>query len=226
MADPYAARAAGPAADRPAAGEPLRELSELAADLGGVAVADLSGLTEFGGDPELRFVAVARSDEGLLPPLARLGAEQALALVLEPGDSPIAAEQALAALRRTTRPLFLLKLGAVGGPEGRHGRLAVEPGDLRGVLAAALEPGPVWERDPDFGWELLADGPGVQAPLADALLPRLHYARADRVYEHAELVAESKRGRWERLRGIDDLNPEILAAAGWPPEPTASSWKD
>ena len=45
-----------------------------------------------------------------------------------------------------------------------------------------------WETDPDFGYEVAASVPGVEAPEDGLLVPRLLYTRADRVYEHAAIV--------------------------------------
>ncbi len=61
---------------------------------------------------------------------------------------------------------------------------------------------------------------------ADAFLPRLVYAAADRVYEHAELVEATKRRRHAALEAAGVVDEGLHAAVGWPIEPTGSEWKD
>lgn len=231
MADPYAIRRPGAVADRPATASPF---AQLISDRGGTAVATLAdpaatGLPGAGG-----FVAVLRTDEGLLPPVARIGAPFAVALLADPGPASVpadrsAAARALAALRAAEVPIYLVKDGLVAGPAGRDGAVEVSAGLVEAALDAAIGGAAGWERDPDFGYEVIASpGPAASLPAAevDALCPRLTYAAADRVYEHAELVAEVKRGRHERLEQVAGLDPAIVAASGWPAEPTATAWKD
>ncbi len=56
------------------------------------------------------------------------------------------------------------------------------------VLKAALAGSVSWETDPDFGYEVAASVPGIEAPEDGLLVPRFLYTRADRVYEHAAIV--------------------------------------
>ncbi len=57
------------------------------------------------------------------------------------------------------------------------------------VLDAAAAGEVEWEVDPDFGYEVAAKVPGVDPPEDGLLMPRFLYTRADRVYEHAAIVA-------------------------------------
>ena len=54
--------------------------------------------------------------------------------------------------------------------------------------------------------------PGIDPAESGVLVPRFHYTRTDRVYEHAALVPEVRTARRERLLRIPGLAPEILAA--------------
>jgi hypothetical protein len=226
MADPYAERGEAQAADRPAAASPF---AGLIAELGGrpLLAASEAAAREAAAreadDP--RFLALPRHDEGLLPPLARLTPELAVALL--PAESPAESERALATLRERRCPLLLVKDGLIAGPPGSEGCAPV-PGELvEALLRAAIEDGLAWERDPDFGWEIPLEAPrqpGEADAAAELLCPRLVYAASDRVYEHAELVAATKR-RWHET--LAPGAPAALAAAvGWPPQPTGTAWKD
>ncbi len=75
--------------------------------------------------PEL----VEADDDGVLPLIARLGADR-----------------------------FFLKFGRVGGPEGESGSLEITDSDREAALAAARSAEAEWERDPDLEVELLVSG--------------------------------------------------------------------
>jgi hypothetical protein len=219
MADPYAERGEVRAGDEPAPASPF---SALIRERGGVALLAAGDLP---APEEARFLALPRHDEGLLPPLARLTPELAVALL--PAESPAESERALATLRERRCPLLLVKDGLIAGPPGSEGCAPV-PGELvEALLRAAIEDGLAWERDPDFGWEIPLEAPrqpGEADAAAELLCPRLVYAASDRVYEHAELVAATKR-RWHET--LAPGAPAALAAAvGWPPQPTGTAWKD
>lgn len=222
MADPYAARGAAPAAERPAADSPF---AATVAGLGGLAVAGVGELAAVAGSSP-KFVAAMIGDEGLLPPLARLQPAFAVVMLARAGDSAAAARGALEAPEASGLSVYLVKSGLVGGPAGRSGAFEVTEGLVEAVLSAALADRVSWESDPDFGYEVAATVPGIEGEAADALCPRLLYATADRVYEHAEAVVEYKRRRHERLSAIAGIDPRLLSATGWPIEPTGQAWKD
>ncbi|MBK5115605.1 MAG: hypothetical protein JJE23_01665 [Thermoleophilia bacterium] len=225
MADPYAARPEdrAPAGERPAASASLRALVEQA---GGVGVAGLEAAADLSSEAESAFTAVLVADDGLLPPLARVDPQLAVAILARAGDNARAARTAAEALAAASGPLLLLKEGVVAGPAGVSGCFEIEPDLIRSLLAAAVDGRIQWERDPDFGYELAAAAPGIEGTAADALCPRLLYAAADRVYEHADLVVTYKRRRHERLAAIEGVDPALLSASGWPIEPTGQAWKD
>lgn len=87
----------------------------------------------------------------------------------------------------------------MGGAEGERGSLAISDRDRELALDAALAPSARWELDPDFGVELLVSGAdGVDEGL---LIPRFLYRRADRIYEYAAQVPDSKRRLDELISG-------------------------
>ena len=90
----------------------------------------------------------------------------------------------------------------------------------------ALVDGVTWENDPDFGYDVPAEVPGVDGEAARALLPRLLYGDHDRVYEHASLAAAKKRERAEIAASVPGLDPGVASASNWPPAPTAGDWRD
>jgi ATP-dependent phosphoenolpyruvate carboxykinase len=224
VADPYAARTddGDPIGERPAGDAGL---AALVGTCGGAGLGDLEAAAGLDAAAGLRCVAVLVADDGPLPPIARLTAPLAVVLLIAPGDSAATAHAAAARLESVGAPLLLLKRGLVAGPAGRAGAFEIEPALRELLLVAAIEERIVWERDPDFGYDVAAEVPGVEGAAADALCPRLLYAGADRVYEHADLVVDYKRRRYERVALIG-AEGSLLRASGWPVEPTGQSWKD
>jgi hypothetical protein len=223
VADPYAARTEGglPVGERLATGTKLASLVE---GCGGAGVGDLDAVAALDPAAELSCVAVLVADDGLLPPIARLEAPLAAVLLIGPGDGLAAAATAAQRLGAVSAPLLLLKEGIVAGPADRTGAFAIDRQLSDLLLGAAIDGRIVWESDPDFGYEVAAEVPGVEGLAADALCPRLLYAAADRAYEHADLVATYKRLRHERVASLGGEGA-LLQASGWPIEATGQSWK-
>ncbi len=223
MADPYADRSDLPGEERLASDSPLAYAARGAGARVLTGLAEAAAPAPTGAGPDVVVIA----EQGLVPPLARISPEFAAALLCDPADgtgSEDAAVEAARALLESGRPLYLLKAGAVAGPVGGEGAREPAPDAIVAALGAADRIG--WEPDPDFGYEVAAFVPGLTGPDADAFVPRLLYAAADRVYEHAELVEVTKRRRHERLRAAGVADEGLLAAVGWPIEPTGQRWKD
>ena len=219
MADPYATRAPD-LSGRP---EGPPEWERAVAERGGV---------EADPDPpgEAAFTFVHCRGIGTLAPLARVEPALAVLLWLEHSHGRRRgmedANRLLATLRSLDRPIYAIKQGSVGGPADRPGCAEVEADLIETALDASARGAVAWERDLDFGYDVPGVVAGLDAVRSRVLLPRLLYADHDRVYEHAGLVAAKKRERYEiaaRLRGLD---PEVGAASGWPPVPTAGSWRE
>ena len=219
MADPYATRAPD-LSGRPEGPPPWQGI---VAERGGVE----AGVVAPG---EGGFTFIHCRGVGTLAPIARLDAALAVLLWIEHSRGATreagAANELLGSLRSQEQPIYAIKQGMVGGPPDRPGCAEVEVGLVESVLDAAERGGVTWERDLDFGYDVPGAVDGLDPMRGRILLPRLLYADHDRVYEHAGLVAAKKQERYEaasRLRGLDR---EILAASGWPPLPTAGTWRE
>ena len=179
------------------------------------------------GDERPEFAVIACRGIGTLAPFARLDPALAVLLWIEhvgAGGDGSRANGLLLALEDFGAPVYAIKQGSVGGPGDRRGCTSISAELVTGLLAARDEI--AWERDPDFDYEVPAAAPGFADPAARVLVPRLLYADHDRVYEHAGLVADKKRERYELAAAVTGLDPRVLAASGWPPVATGGEWRD
>ena len=222
MADPYATRNPD-LTGRPDGPPPWeREVTSRGGRLIGPA-----GAEGFGEGERPSFLVVPCRGIGTLAPFAALDAEMAVLLWLEhvavPRDAA-AATDLLSFLRDYDGEVYAIKQGAVGGPADRPGCSPVDPVLISKLLDAREEI--VWEDDPDFGYRLPASVSGVGGAEARMLMPRLLYADNDRVYEHAELVADKKRERHAVATAVPGLDRDLIEVTGWPAVPTAGEWRD
>lgn len=219
MADPYATQT--PDLSRRPTGPPPWEGS--VTDRGGALIGPA------GEVPSGSFLVVPCRGMGTLAPFVRLDPPLATLLWLEHVASAPAGEVAngvLSGLGEAAVPIYAIKQGCVGGPSDRPGCFSIGPELIEAVLAASTEGAISWERDPDFAYDVPGRVPGLDSDSARALLPRLLYADHDRVYEHASLVAAKKRERLDLATAVGGLDPSVADAAGWPPVPSGSGWRD
>jgi phosphoenolpyruvate carboxykinase (ATP) len=106
--------------------------------------------------------------------------------------------------------VFLLNTGRVGGPEGDDRSKKVGIDDSSAIVKAVAEGTVEWEQDPDFGYQVATNLPGISD--AELLQPRRLYQRQGRADEYAKLVERFKAERKEFLAQFPRLNPEIVSA--------------
>jgi len=106
--------------------------------------------------------------------------------------------------------VFLLNTGRVGGEPMEPGSRKVEIEDSGAIVKAIAEGTIRWTPDPDFGYDVAAELPGVDE--MELLQPRLLYERTGRADEYAAWVSRFKRERVEFLQGYPGLLPEIVEA--------------
>jgi hypothetical protein len=192
----------------------------------GVVIGPSGEIGEAGAEPP-EFAVIACRGIGTLAPFASLDPALAVLLWIEhvgAGGDAGRANALLTALEGFGGPTYAIKQGSVGGPGDRPGCTSISAELVTGLLAARNEI--AWERDPDFGYEVPSAAPGFAGRAGRVLVPRLLYADHDRVYEHAGLVADKKRERYELAAAVTGLDPRILAASGWPPVATGGEWRD
>jgi hypothetical protein len=159
------------------------------------------------------LVGVAIREDEVLPAAARLEPPQAAAFLTLATDDPDStlANRALAAMRKGNAEIYLLKRGRVGGHDPERS-LTVTRGHAAAILDAIAAGSIEWEVDPDFGYRVAPEVPGIEGRERFVLMPRFLYARTDRVYEYAALVPRIKRRRADLLGALGGLDPAIVDA--------------
>ena len=149
------------------------------------------------------------------------GAAEAGRFLRVPGTNPFFlrpdAEQGnrLAALIRSMSSdfgVYVLNTGRVGGGEDVAGSKKVRIADSSAIVQGIAEGTIAWEHDPDFGYLVTTEVPGVED--GDLLQPRRLYAAQGREDEHRALVEDLRTQRREFLAGHTGLESAVVAAVG------------
>ena len=188
---------------------------ELIRDRGGTPISSLAeaGQAQLAG---ARFVALLSRDEGVLPAVAAFEPAQAVAHLTLADTGPVVTRAAeanrfLQRLQASQVDPYLLKAGRVGGTDPAASLEVKEEHTaaiLNGMLAGTVE----WERDPDFGYRVAAEVPGIDGRDRFLLIPRFLYAHTGRAYEYSALVPELRREQVARLEAVEGLDGAIVDA--------------
>jgi len=187
------------------------------------------------------ILLILNKNENIIPAVAKLDASQAAAYFMlgetqgtaaggaaeagrflrVPGTNPfypgLHAEQGnrlLELLKKNPLEVYLLNTGRVGGPDGTPGSKKVKIPHSSAVVKGIAEGTIVWERDPDFGYEVAKHVPGVGANDIDVLQPRLLYKDAGRMAEYDAIVENLKKQRVEYMAKWKGLDPAVAKAVG------------
>jgi phosphoenolpyruvate carboxykinase (ATP) len=183
------------------------------------------------------FLLILNRNENVIPAVARLEGPQAAAFFMlgettgtsaggadeegkflrVPGTNPffplshdLQGNRFLELLAENPIEVYLLNTGSVGGRDGderaRKVRIPHSSAIVKGIAERTIE----WERDPDFGYEVAARVPGIDAADAEILQPRRLYEAQGRGDEYAERVVRLKAERAEFLTGFPSLSAEIV----------------
>jgi phosphoenolpyruvate carboxykinase (ATP) len=106
--------------------------------------------------------------------------------------------------------VYLMNTGRVGGKADDDRSKKVKIPHSSAVVKAIAEESIKWDGDPDFGYEVAVDVPGIDDP--DLLQPRRLYERQGRMDEYAAFVDRFKRERLETLARYTDLSDDIVRA--------------
>jgi phosphoenolpyruvate carboxykinase (ATP) len=185
------------------------------------------------------FLLILNRNENVIPAVAKLNAEQAAAYFMlgeTQGTSAGGAEEAGKFLRVPgTNPFFpddhdlqgnrflelmaehqldvyLMNTGRVGGPEGDERSAKVRIPHSSAIVKGIAEGTIDWQEDPDFGYLLAREVPGIDASDVAVLRPRELYSTQGRSEEYSKHVERLKGEREEYLAKFPALSEEIRHA--------------
>ncbi|MDQ3991215.1 MAG: phosphoenolpyruvate carboxykinase [Actinomycetota bacterium] len=208
----------------------------------GRAVFELADLGHYKDAQELSKVdclLILNWNENIIPAVARLSRTQAAAYFMlgettgtsaggkseegrflrVPGTNPFfplrheqQGNRFLELLDAHPMEVFLMNTGRVGGKKDDDRSKKVQIPHSSAVVKAIAEGNITWDDDPDFGYEVASQVPGIDDP--ELIQPRRLYERQGRMDEYAELVQRFKAERVEFLQGFPGLEDEIIKAVG------------
>ena len=187
------------------------------------------------------FLLILNRNENVIPAVARVAGPQAAAFFMlgettgtaaggkdeegvflrVPGTNPFfplhhdnQGNRFLELLERNPIEVYIMNTGRVGGGEAVEGskkvRIPHSSAIVKGIAEGTIE----WVVDPDFGYQVAARVPGIDAEDVDILQPGRLYEETGRADEYAERVARLKTERVEHLRHFPSLSQEIVESVG------------
>jgi phosphoenolpyruvate carboxykinase (ATP) len=187
------------------------------------------------------FLLVLNRNENVIPAVAKLQGPQAAAFFMlgettgtaaggkdeegqflrVPGTNPFfpmnhdkQGNRFLELLERNPIDVYIMNTGSVGGKAGEDGSKKVRIPHSSAIVKAIAEGTIRWETDPDFGYKVAAEVPGIDAEDQDILQPRLRYEATGRSDEYRQRVERLKRERTEFLSQYPSLSGEIVRSVG------------
>jgi phosphoenolpyruvate carboxykinase (ATP) len=187
--------------------------------------------------PPASFLLILNRNENLIPAVAQLDIAQAAGYFMlgeTQGTSAGGKEEAGKALRvpgtnpffplrheqqgnrlaelLETHPLkvYLLNTGRVGGPDDDERSKKIRIPHSSAIVRAIAEGTITWDEDPDFGYQVAAEVPGIDD--VELLQPRRLYERQGRMQEYRDQIERLKNERAAYLAGFPGLNEAIVKA--------------
>src|SRR5918992_346391 len=170
-------------------------------------------------------------NENIIPAVSRLSQEQAAAYFMlgettgtsaggkaeegkflrVPGTNPffplphgLQGNRMLELLASHPIEVFLMNTGRVGGRDGDDRSKKVKIPHSSAIVQAIAESAIKWTDDPDFGYEVAEEVPGIDDP--ELLQPRRLYERQGRMSDYRELIERFRRERREHLQAFPQLS--------------------
>jgi phosphoenolpyruvate carboxykinase (ATP) len=188
---------------------------------------------------DAHFLLILNRNENIIPAVAKLegpraaaffmlgetqgtsagGADEAGKFLRVPGTNPffpmphdLQGNRFLELLEAHPLEVYLMNTGRVGGPEederSKKVRIKHSSAIVKGIAEGTIR----WEQDPDFGYLVAGEVPGIDAGDVDVLQPRRLYESTGRAEDYRALVQRFKSERAEFLSEYASLSDEIVAA--------------
>lgn len=202
-----------------------------------IRMQDIAGAADARELTKADFLLILNRNENIIPAVAKLegplaaayfmlgetkgtsagGAAEAGKSLRVPGTNPFfpllhahQGNRMLELMKDSPMEVYLLNTGRIGGDDKTGGSKKVKIQHSSAVVKAIAEGTIKWERDPDFGYLVATELPGLDD--ADYLQPKKMYERQGRLDEYNQLVAKYNTDRREYLRKWKGLSDEIVNA--------------
>jgi len=183
------------------------------------------------------FLLILNRNENIIPAVAKLdgplaaayfmlgetkgtsagGAAEAGKSLRVPGTNPffpllhaLQGNRMLELMKGSPMDVYLMNTGRIGGDDKDERSKKVKIQHSSAIVKAIAEGTIKWEKDPDFGYLVATEVPGLDDH--DYLQPRKMYERQGRLTEYRELVDKYNKDRREYLRKWKGLSEEIVNA--------------
>jgi phosphoenolpyruvate carboxykinase (ATP) len=198
---------------------------------------DIAGAADAREIDKADFLLILNRNENIIPAVAKLegplaaayfmlgetkgtsagGASEAGKSLRVPGTNPFfpllhayQGNRMLELMKDSPMEVYLMNTGSIGGDGKAEGSKKVKIQHSSAVVKAIAEGTIKWEQDPDFGYLVATEVPGIDD--ADYLQPKKMYERQGRLDEYNQLVAKYNNDRREYLRKWKGLASEIVEA--------------
>jgi phosphoenolpyruvate carboxykinase (ATP) len=202
-----------------------------------IRMEDIAGAADAREITKADFLLILNRNENIIPAVAKLegplaaayfmlgetkgtsagGAAEAGKSLRVPGTNPffpllhaLQGNRMLELMKDNPLEVYLMNTGAIGGDGKQEGSKKVKIQHSSAVVKAIAEGTIRWEKDPDFGYLVATEIPGIDDP--DYLQPKKMYERQGRIDEYNALVAKYNNDRREYLRKWKGLSEEIVDA--------------
>ena len=202
-----------------------------------IRMEDIAGAADAREVTKVDFLLILNRNENIIPAVAKLdgalaaaffmlgetkgtsagGAAEAGKSLRVPGTNPFfpllhayQGNRMLELMKSSPMDVYLMNTGRIGGDDKDERSKKVRIQQSSAIVKAIAEGTIKWARDPDFGYLVATDVPGVDDH--DYLQPKKMYERQGRGDEYKQLVAKYNNDRREYLRKWKGLSEEIVKA--------------
>ncbi|HEX7151822.1 MAG TPA: phosphoenolpyruvate carboxykinase [Thermoanaerobaculia bacterium] len=202
-----------------------------------IRMEDIAGAADAREVTKVDFLLILNRNENIIPAVAKLegplaaaffmlgetkgtsagGASEAGKSLRVPGTNPFfpllhayQGNRMNELMKESPMEVYLMNTGSIGGDGKQEGSKKVKIQHSSAVVKAIAEGTIKWERDPDFGYLVATEVPGIDDQ--DYLQPKQMYERQGRLDEYAQLVEKYNKDRREYLRKWKGLSEEIVTA--------------
>ncbi len=190
---------------------------------------------------EAHFLLILNRNENIIPAVAKLEGPQAAAFFMlgettgtsaggaaeegkflrVPGTNPffplphdLQGNRFLELLADHPLDVYVMNTGTVGGKVGADGAKKVRIAHSSAIVKGIAEGTIAWVEDPDFGYLVAREVPGIAPEDEDVLRPRELYEATGRGGDYRAMVERFKAERVEFLQSFPSLTADMIQAVG------------